>query len=1135
MARIMKVTEESRHAILVLGMHRSGTSAITRVLSLLGASLPHNVSGASPGNERGHWEPKRLVALNDKLLAEAESRWDDWRSFELAVMPMERQLQYERDIAHVIAEEFADTILPVIKDPRICRFVNLYEHALESLGIQPLFLIPHRNPLAVIESLAARDKMTRRFAALLWLRHALDAERASRSKPRAFISYETLLDDWRTVIGATCNQLRIDLPTPGKRQAKEIEGYLSKDLQHYTFSLESLDASKEFPVWIGRAYRAFLALSNNPKDEDAQEQLDEVWYEFESSPSSIQNIAMQEMFARVKHYDAEIEAARNKIAISPPELQTQHDSIQKNPNELQELRDEFASLLSEIDKRNLGLDMLHEKLQSERDTLAALQAKNVAQIETLQSNLSAKEAQNYSLTEALATLQAEHSAQIETLRSEKQYALSCHATALAEYNRERFTVLAPIYRNCYRMGGKALRRFVPEKLLRRIRGLFPHPDSSIPLPIMYETVAYDAAQLHVAPACALPDVFVFSIIDWNFRYQRPQHIAKSLSAARRVFYVEMTLAEADHPHVRKLSESLYIVRLPSKGIGAIPSYTGRPSSDQIRAWLSTLYAFCDSVQATAFKHVILQHPFWWQLACHLPPEFHLVFDCMDDIAGFSNTEQWLIDLEKDMIRNSDHLIVSSQYLFDKYESLNRPVMIRNGGELDHFLSYSPTHAMPSFLSEKGFSRHSGKIYVGYVGAIAEWFDSSLISGAALANPNLEFHLCGAVTSPAAARLADLPNVTMHGEIRYLEVPAFIAQMDVLTIPFQLLPLIHACDPVKFYEYSASGKPTVATRLPELQRAKDLVFFASSPEDFAEQICAAHQRGAEPAFQESLREYAANNTWDQRAGQFEKVLYDFPKVTVILLAYGEPHWTLAAMHSLHDNGAHYPNMEVLVVDNGSPEHWLADIHNAARQYPEVTVIENGENLGFARGNNVGLEASTGDYVMLLNNDTYVAPGAIHAMVRHLQRNPNIGAVGPLTNNIGNEAKLFVDYEDMQQMKITVRQATTGYRGTFTPLSVLAYFSVMFRRADLEKFGLLSEEYGRGMFEDDDHCAAIRSHGYLCALAEDAFVHHHLSATFSTLESNERTGLFERNKSIFEARWGEWTPHVYRYSRPFSSII
>ena len=74
----------------------------------------------------------------------------------------------------------------------------------------------------------------------------------------------------------------------------------------------------------------------------------------------------------------------------------------------------------------------------------------------------------------------------------------------------------------------------------------------------------------------------------------------------------------------------------------------------------------------------------------------------------------------------------------------------------------------------------------------------------------------------------------------------------------------------------------------------------------------------------------------------------------------------------------------------------------------------------------------------------------------------------------------------------------------------------------------------MFEDDDHCQQIKSNGFSCVLAEDAFIHHHLSATFSKVKEDERSELFERNKQIFESKWGHWKMHEYRDHRPESSI-
>ena len=260
----------------------------------------------------------------------------------------------------------------------------------------------------------------------------------------------------------------------------------------------------------------------------------------------------------------------------------------------------------------------------------------------------------------------------------------------------------------------------------------------------------------------------------------------------------------------------------------------------------------------------------------------------------------------------------------------------------------------------------------------------------------------------------------------------------------------------------------------------------------------------------------------------------PKISVIVLAYGDPKLTNAAVSSLKNQGDIYPNMEIIIVDNGSSAENINVMRDYADKFDGIKIIENGENLGFAAGNNVGLEAATGEYVLLLNNDTFVSPGSLQAMMLHLKNNPAIGAIGPLTNNIGNEAKLPINYASMEEMILTTRALKTGYRGKNFETPVVAYFAVMFRQRDLDDFGHLSIDYGRGMFEDDDHCKVIRTRGFICAVAEDAFVHHHLSATFSKIDDEERKKLFDDNKATFESKWGTWKPHKYRDGRLKSDL-
>ena len=176
----------------MLGMHRSGTSAMTRVLSIAGARMPASLMGPGEGNEAGHWESSALLAYHDRLLETLGSDWRDWRALEIGRLPLERRREIKAEIADLVACEFGDAPLFVVKDPRICRFAPLFIEALEDAGIGLRVVHMLRNPLEVADWLKRRDGLARYDAVLQWLRHALDSEAATRSRARAMVSYSTL-------------------------------------------------------------------------------------------------------------------------------------------------------------------------------------------------------------------------------------------------------------------------------------------------------------------------------------------------------------------------------------------------------------------------------------------------------------------------------------------------------------------------------------------------------------------------------------------------------------------------------------------------------------------------------------------------------------------------------------------------------------------------------------------------------------------------------------------------------------------------------------------------------------------------------------------------------------------------------
>ncbi len=205
-------TTERPTALVVLGMHRSGTSAVAGALVARGADAGNALLPSTSDNANGYFEDARLVAASDALLASAGFAWD-----EPGPLPRPLVALAAQSALVDVLSEFGDRSTPaVVKDPRACRLVPEWSQAMDEAGLRPAYLIVLRDPREVAASLQARDGMSAYRAAQLWLEHLLEAEHATRGAARVFIDFEDLvrapeatLDTALEVLGLR-DALRID-------------------------------------------------------------------------------------------------------------------------------------------------------------------------------------------------------------------------------------------------------------------------------------------------------------------------------------------------------------------------------------------------------------------------------------------------------------------------------------------------------------------------------------------------------------------------------------------------------------------------------------------------------------------------------------------------------------------------------------------------------------------------------------------------------------------------------------------------------------------------------------------------------------------------------------------------------------
>jgi len=616
------------------------------------------------------------------------------------------------------------------------------------------------------------------------------------------------------------------------------------------------------------------------------------------------------------------------------------------------------------------------------------------------------------------------------------------------------------------------------------------------------------------------DVFVFAVIDWHFRIQRPQHIAKGLArSGKRVFYFSNHFCDSSTPGytIEKLDANLELYQVKLNIVGA-PAIYFAPPTEEAQKMLHASMAVFISEQNSLGNISVLQHAYWYDLAKKLPNSI-MAYDCMDHHEGFGNVPEELINIEKSMLKESDLLIVTSGWLEDFAKDYNSNfVTVRNACEYEHFSATPTTQYQDS----------KNRRIIGYYGAIAEWFDVDLLRDIATHFKDHLVLMVGADTANVASQVADLDNIVFTGEVPYSTLPHYLYSFDVCLLPFKVIPLTLATNPVKVYEYLSAGKPVVCVDLPEIKQFGDLVYKAGSSAEFLRRTeealsCTSNA----PKLVTARKKFASEQTWDHRAAMINQALANLalPKISVIVLTYNNLDLTKACLESLYQNSM-YPNLEIIIVDNASTDDTPTFLREFSKQQPRAKIILNEENLGFSAGNNVGLNAATGDYLVILNNDTYVTPGWALTLMNHLRRDKSVGIIGPVTNNIGNEAKISIEYDSMASMTQQARAYTLSHMGEKIFIKTVAFFCVMLPRSTFDEVGTMDEKFGRGFFEDDDYCRRIEKINKKVACADDVFIHHHLSASFNKLGAEVKQKLFEENKKYYELKWGTWVPHKYR---------
>jgi GT2 family glycosyltransferase len=624
-------------------------------------------------------------------------------------------------------------------------------------------------------------------------------------------------------------------------------------------------------------------------------------------------------------------------------------------------------------------------------------------------------------------------------------------------------------------------------------------------------------------------VIVYPIIPWGFRHQRPQQLVSRLSKRG---YSSVYIATASPKQIpagtieildsigtRELSEGVHEIWL--QAVSNFNMYKTEIAGRNLLELSRQLITLCGILEPSKVIHLV-QFPGWTPLVKKMANDYGgaIIYDCMDHHAGFTNNTSKALSQEDQLIHDADLVLASSLLLEKQLSPKAKEVsLIKNATEYSHFSDCKPNGKL-DFIS--------GPI-VGYYGAIADWFDIELIEECARLKPEWNFVLIGSTDLCDTSHAENLKNIFFIGEIPYTELPGYLYYFDVCTIPFKIIPLTEATNPVKFYEFISAGKQVVATSLPELKPYSSYVRFADEPEKFIKQISKALTRKDDPREISARKELASRNDWDDRVSKLldlnvlawkdGRTSYRF---SIIIVTFNElESATIPCIQSILDNT---PNgqYELIIVDNCSvkdrtPEY-LTEI---ASRHQHIKIRLNQTNRGFSGGNNDGIAMATGEFIVLINNDTIVRKGWLQKLILPLLHDPKVGLIGPITNSAGAIQNIHVTSTEVNEVLSELEEYTSRNSNDVYIVNKLGFFCVALRASLLDEVGLLDESFGVGMFEDDELSHRVKSAGYKCAITEGCYVYHKGSASFSKLRAADYQSLFQTNKIKFKDLTGiDW---------------
>ena len=1140
-------------AVIVLGMHRSGTSALTRVLNLLGVNLGSELMVAvKDNNETGFWEHQGVVDQHEELMHQLGMRWDDPRAMPLGWIDRAEVTATQDRLATILASEFDGDSLWGVKDPRICRLLPIWRRILDARRGRTTIIHMVRHPLEIARSIERRDGLPRGRSLLLWLRHQIEAIKATDGLPQAWTSYDALMNDWRATMKMIERDLKLGLVISEPKINAEIDAFLTPRLRHHVLDGAALEADDDLAAWVGALYaetvKATLGETGNLLDTAAhiEAEIDRAAFYFDDTFAG---------WARVEH------DLRDEITRRDRMIVERDESITEREGRIAERNGWVAERDRQVAERD-GWVAERDRLIAERDRLIAERDKQIAELINTHNERVVELSKAIDLREREISDKSQHIANLETLTTE----LHSHLATILRSTSWRLT--KPL-----RVLGRYLK--TPRQYIRTLlTGTHTlTPSQSIDLTDLGEgrwesTDIHPVMMLHSdrgrlprgwveltyrlkADQIATPSLFAdhgqgLSELD---RKRLPPstgtpvtsflHLPNHVEALRFDPINWKGQFTLDPIQAREITRAGLAVRLLTRtlrddGLGAVASRLKRSGLRGLKEHLAR-----QATQST--ENYETWRALYWALDDHDRKAIRAHIDTFEHRPTFSiilptyETPEDLITRAIDSVRHQ---------LYPNWE-----LCIADDG------SKSPAlhRLLERYASEDNRIKVIFREANGHISAASNTA-LSLATGEWVALLDHDDELTEDALYWMANEILEHPDVDILysdedkiDEANHLSEPYF--KPDWSPELFQSQNIINhlgvyrrrLVDDVDGFREGFEGSQDYDLALRVLERSSDdrirhvpVVLYhwrtvAGSIALSAEGKTYAHDRARQAIMEHHERRGDPSKVIAAADGLSHRVVppmpEPLPKVTIIVPTRDQINFLKMCVKGLRET-TEYPSWELIIVDNGSVHDETLEFLDDLGRDDRIRILRDDGPFNFSRLNNEAAKLATGDLILMLNNDIEpIHSDWLSEMVRQLNR-PGVGAVG---------AKLYYPDDTIQHCGVTV--GIGGVAGHFEkrlPREANGYFNrpnllhnasavtaacLLTTKEIFNLVGGLDEENLAIAFNDVDFCLKIREAGYRIVVTPFAELYHHESISRGAENTPEKVYRFHREMRWMRERWAD----------------